>query len=61
MSRVRFCGSVGGSVVVRRGETPEQALTRAESIILELFERSAKRLSDDGLGPNVCLELDDNE
>lgn len=59
--RVRFCGSVGGSVVVRKGETPEQALERAETVILALFERGAKSLSDDGLGPNACLELDDNE
>ena len=59
MSRVSFCGSIGGSVTVRKGETPEQALARAEDTILALFERSAKNLSDDGLGPNVCLEIDE--
>jgi hypothetical protein len=58
-SRVPFCGSIGGSVSARPGETPEQALQRAESTILELFERHAKRLSDDGRGPNICLELDE--
>jgi hypothetical protein len=60
MSRVKFCGNIGGSVVVRARETPEEALQRAENTILALFERSAKNLSDDGLGPNICLELDDN-
>lgn len=60
MSRAYFCGSIGGSVVVRAGETPEQALERAENIILKLFEDHAKRLSDDGRGPNVCLELTDS-
>ena len=60
MSRVRFCGSIGGSIVLRDGETPEQALARAEQTILVLFSNRAKSLSDDGLGPNVCLELDDN-
>jgi predicted RNase H-like HicB family nuclease len=59
VSRVKFCGSLGGSVTVRKGETPEQALARAEDTILALFERGAKNLSDDGLGPNVCLELDE--
>lgn len=59
--RIRFCGSVGGSVVIRKGETAEQALMRAEETILALFERGAKSLSDDGQGPNVCLELDDNQ
>jgi hypothetical protein len=57
MSRVVFCGSIEGSVSVRKGETPELALARAENTILALFERGAKNLSDDGLGPNVCLEL----
>ena len=54
-----FCGSIGGSVTVRRNETPEQALARAEEILLALLERGAKRLSDDGMGPNICLELDE--
>lgn len=57
--RVKFCGSLQGSVVVRKGETPKDALTRAEQTILVLFERYATRLSDDGLGPNVCLELEE--
>jgi hypothetical protein len=60
MKRVQFCGSIGGSVVVRDGETPEQALARAEATLLELLERGAKRLSDDGRGPNICLELADD-
>lgn len=58
--RIRFCGCIGGSVIVREGETEQQALARAESTILALFEHRAKSLSDDGNGPNVCLELDDN-
>lgn len=57
--RIKFCGSLQGSVVVRQGETPEAALARAEQTILALFERYAIRLSDDGLGPNVCLELEE--
>lgn len=58
--RVRFCGSIVGSVIVRAGETSEQAITRAEDVILALFQRGAKSLSDDGLGPNVGLEMDEN-
>ena len=57
--RIRFCGSIGGSVVLRVGETPEQAIARAEAVLLALLERGAKRLSDDGRGPNLCLELDE--
>ena len=60
MKRIRFCGCIVGSVTVRQGETPQQALERAESTILALFEQRAKTLSADGHGPNVCLELDDN-
>lgn len=59
--RVKFCGSIGGSIAVRPGETPEQALERAEDTLLTLLGRGAKRLSDDGLGPNICLELDSTE
>lgn len=60
MKRVHFCGCIQGSVVVRKGETPQDALTRAEQTILALFERGAKSLSEDKLGPNVCLELAPN-
>lgn len=58
--RVRFCGSIGGSVALRSGETPEQAVERAQETILVLLNK-AKRLGYEysGYGPNVCLELDD--
>ena len=58
--RVTFCGSIGGSVVVRPGETEEQALERAQQTLLELMDRGALRLgfAGSGHGPNVGLELD---
>ncbi len=60
MTRVRFCGAVGGSVTVRDGETPEQAVARAETTLLLLLDRNAKLLGNgDGHGPNIGLELED--
>jgi hypothetical protein len=60
--RVKFCGAIGGSVTVRQGETPEQAVERAQSILLALLDRGAKSLGNgDGHGPNVGLELDVTE
>lgn len=58
--RVRFNGALNGSVTVRKGETPEQALARAEAMLLEVMDRHAKSLgSGDGHGPNIGLELED--
>lgn len=61
--RLRFCGAIGGSVTRRPGETPEDALARAEQAILKLLDRHAKRLGFEGSGhgPNVGLELEDAE
>lgn len=58
MKRVEFCGSIIGSVVVRSGETPDDAIRRAEATILNLLERSARNLGIPGCkdGPNICLE-----
>jgi hypothetical protein len=58
--RVQFCGVIQGSVVVRQGETDEQALERAQDDLLDLLGARAKRLSDDGTGPIVSLEVNDN-
>jgi hypothetical protein len=58
--RAQFCGVIQGSVPVRPGETEEQAVQRAESELLALLGARAKRLSDDGSGPNVGLELNDS-
>jgi len=58
--RVQFCGVIQGSVVIRSGETEDQALGRAESELLALLGARAKRLSDDGSGPNIALEVRDN-
>jgi hypothetical protein len=58
--RVNFCGAIGGSVVVRPGETEEQAIARAQELLLALMDRGAKRLGYPGTdaGPNVGLEPD---
>lgn len=58
--RVKFCGSIGGSVAVRKGETEEQAIRRAEQHLLALLDRGAKSLGFEGSphGPNVGLEED---
>lgn len=58
--RVQFCGVIQGSVTVRHGETAEQAIERAETEISVLLGSRAKRLSDDGTGPSVGLERNDN-
>lgn len=54
--RVQFCGALNGSVVVRKGETSEQAIERAEITMNQLMQRYAKNLSDDKGGPNIGLE-----
>lgn len=68
--RVAFCGALNGSVVVRKGETEEQAIARAELQINDLFMRHAKSLSlisaydvpeDPKYGPNCGLEPDNSE
>jgi hypothetical protein len=57
--RAYFCGAINGSVIVRRGETPDQAIARAQHMLLQLLDRSAKSLGDDpGHGPNLELEID---
>jgi hypothetical protein len=58
--RVQFCGVIQGSVILRKGETEAQALVRAEDELLLLLEARAKRFSDDGSGPIVSLEINDN-
>jgi hypothetical protein len=58
--RVQFCGVIQGSVTLRSGETEVQAIERAECDLLALLESRAKRLSDDGMGPNIDLEINDN-
>ncbi len=58
--KITFCGAIGGSVTVRSGETSEQALARAESTLLQILDRYAKRLGNgDGRGPNIGLEIDE--
>ena len=57
--RINFCGAITGSVVMRKGETKAEAILRAEQTLLDLLERSAKNLSDDGRGPIVGLEPQD--
>jgi hypothetical protein len=59
MTRVQFCGSISGSVARRVGESDEDAVKRAEIQILMVLSSHAKRLSDDGSGPNVGLEIDE--
>jgi hypothetical protein len=60
--RVQFCGAINGSVTVRKGETPQEALQRAQDLLLALMDRGAKSLGNgDGHGPNVGLELDVTE
>lgn len=64
--RIKFCGSIIGSVIVRKDETPEDALARAESALLNALSKNAKLFAHpvhlgQGLGPNVCLEIDDSE
>jgi hypothetical protein len=58
--RVQFCGVIQGSVTLRAGETEAQAIERAEGDLLTLLGSRAKRLSDDGTGPNIALEINDN-
>jgi hypothetical protein len=58
--RVQFCGVIQGSVIVRIGETEDQAIERAETDLSILLGSRAKRFSDDGTGPNVGLERNDN-
>lgn len=58
--RVWFCGVIQGSVAIRPGETSVEAIARAEEALLELMGRRAKRFSDDGTGPNLSLEVNDN-
>ena len=57
--RVEFCGTITGSVSLRKGETKADAILRAEQTLLDLLERSAKSLSDNGRGPVVGLEPQD--
>lgn len=58
MTRVQFCGVIEGSVVVRKGETPDEAIRRAEKQILDAFSRYVRSLGNEpGFGPNVGLEL----
>lgn len=58
--RVWFCGVIQGSVTIRRGETQDQAIERAEAELSTLLGSRAKRFSDDGSGPNIGLERNDN-
>lgn len=58
--RVQFCGVIQGSVTLRRGETEDQAIQRATDDLLVLMGNRAKRLSDDGNGPNLSLEINEN-
>lgn len=58
--RVQFCGVIQGSVTLRPGETEDQAIERAQDDLLALLGSRAKRLSDDGLGPNISLELNES-
>lgn len=58
--RVQFCGVIQGSVTLRPGETKSDAIERAQDDLLALLSRGAKRLSDDGLGPNIELEENEN-
>lgn len=57
---VRFCGAIQGRVVIRPGETEEQALARAEDTINNLLAKGAARLGEDGKsGPVVGLEVNE--
>ena len=58
--RVWFCGVIQGSVAIRPGETQDQAIQRAEEALLALLGSRAKRFSDDGSGPVIGLERNDN-
>lgn len=59
LPRVKYCGSITGSVVVRDGETDEAAVARAERTLRAIHARYARRLSDDRQGPAVVLAFDE--
>ena len=61
--RVSFNGAIQGTVTRRAGETSEQAVQRAERTLLDLMAKHAKSLglAADGLGPNIGLELAEEE
>jgi hypothetical protein len=63
MKRIEFCGSIIGSVTLRKGETEEDAVRRAEITLLDLFGRSARNLGIPGTsdGPNINLEVVETE
>lgn len=57
--RISFCGSINGTVSLHPGETEDDAIQRPQELLLDLMDRSAKRLGlGDGHGPNIGLELD---
>lgn len=63
--RIPYCGVIQGSVALRRGETPDEAIARAQEALLQILLRTAKRYgtpNEEGvsLGPNIGLELDDS-
>lgn len=43
--RVLFCGAIEGSVVVRPGETPAEAIDRANVALLKILDRHARRFA----------------
>lgn len=60
MTRTPFCGVIEGSVVVRPGETEDEARFRAELTINQVLGKHCKRLGrpqdPDTAGPVVGLE-----
>lgn len=42
--RIKFCGVVEGSITIRKGETRQQALERAEEMLQGVLEKHARSL-----------------
>jgi len=59
--RLKFCGIIQGSIIMRKGETEAEALERAEDRLMILLSNGAASLHEDGTGPNILLEINDNQ
>lgn len=58
-SRVDFCGVIEGSVTLRDGETPEEAIDRAEAAIQRILDKSARSFRGPFTdSPTIGLEAD---
>ncbi len=48
--RIKFCGCLEGSVIVRKGETSKDAIERAEGFLNDVMRKYAKSLESPIIG-----------